>query len=282
LDVCVAPHGTSNWQGPLIGQLSGIDAGAPGLAYAQVSAYLSIAPGQNDVLVVPAGSTSCGLLIADGGQAAANDDASTEGLSDARADAVSDGGDAGLASDTLGFPILSVVSHLPALSANAPATLIIAGEVRPKGGDGGLTFAVISDDIQLAGGAASLRTINALSHGGALDFGLGSLATKWNPLFMDVPFGAFGTQAGPSNGAVDANGYLPIPSFSGETMSARFSSDAGGETAVAKAVTVPVGSIATVVAIGTSESDTAHPPSLLLCVDNQPSGGLLSDCSLAQ
>jgi hypothetical protein len=282
LDVCVAPHGTTNWQGPLVAQLSGADGGAPGIAYSQVSAYLSIAPGQSDVLIVPAGSTSCGASVADGGPAASNDGGSTGGPPDAQADAPSDASDAGSASEVQSFPILSGISNLPPLPPNALATLIIAGEVRPNGSDRALTFTVVSDDSQLAGGAASLRAVNAVSRGDALDIGLGSMATRWTPLFTSVQFGTFATQAGPSNGMVDVNGYLPVPSFSGETMSARLSTDAGGDMAVAKAITVPVGSIATIVAIGTSAGDAVHPPALLLCVDNQPSGGILSDCSLAR
>jgi hypothetical protein len=237
LDVCVAPHGTTSWQGPLIGRLSGIEAGAPGIAYAQVSAYLPIGAGQNDILLVPAGSSSCAAP---------------------------------------GLPNVPVVSNLPPSTANSFVTILIAGEVRPTGGDKALTFATIPDDSQLAGGAASLRAVNAMPCGDALDFGLGS-ATRWTPLFTGVPFGTFGTQAGPSNGTTDGNGYLPVPALSAETLSVRWSSDAGPQAAASNTITVPVGAIATVVAVGRS----GDPPALLLCVDNQPSGGILSDCSLA-
>src|ERR1700677_1906860 len=72
LDVCVAPHGTTAFQGPLIAQLAaslglGVlqdggnenDAGHVGLSFPQVSAYVSLAPGQYDVRLVAAGAPSC-------------------------------------------------------------------------------------------------------------------------------------------------------------------------------------------------------------------------------
>ena len=40
------------------------------------------------------------------------------------------------------------------------------------------------------------------------------------------------------------------------------------------------GSIVTAFAIGGKSGDSAHPPSILICTDNQPSGGSLSDCSV--
>jgi hypothetical protein len=46
-------------------------------------------------------------------------------------------------------------------------------------------------------------------------------------------------------------------------------------------VEIDLGSIATIIAIGGKTGDSANPPALLLCIDNTPSGGLLSDCSVA-
>ena len=37
-DVCVLARGSTAYQGPLIGQLSGLEAGAPGITFSQVSA----------------------------------------------------------------------------------------------------------------------------------------------------------------------------------------------------------------------------------------------------
>jgi hypothetical protein len=283
MDVCVAPHGSTSWMGPLIGQLSGVEGGAPGLTYAEVSAYLSVSPGPVDVRIVPAGSTSCETASTTGEGGAGDDAGGDDGQAPA-ADAGDDADDAG--SFDAGVPsewgtpgVLTTVTTLPPLVAGGSATLLIAGEVSPRGTDPGLTFAVVQDDTELAGGAASLRTVNALPQGDPIDVGLGSSATKWTALFTDVAFAAIGTQAGPSNGAPDRNGYLPIPSLSDQTMSVRASTDTDGDLAVARAVTLPFGSIATLVAIGAA-SDAARPGALLLCVDNQPSGGILSDCSV--
>jgi hypothetical protein len=309
IDVCFAPHGTTSWSGPWIGQLSGGEAGAPGVTYAQVSAYLPLGPGQYDLRIVPAGSSSCSSVHPDmdgGGDNdagadgatdtasadanSANDAASTDANSanDAAstdANSANDAGGAssegGVSADAGGSPGVPDVIDLATLPSNANATLVIAGELSPGGDDEPLKVAIVLDDVQLAGGAASLRAINALPRGGPLDFGLGSFATRFTALLTDVAFAAASTQAGPSNGVVDPNGYLPIPPLSGDTLSARVALDAAGDTVVASSVDVPLGSIATVIAIGGSIHDTAHPPALLLCIDSQPSGGILSDCSLA-
>jgi hypothetical protein len=36
-----------------------------------------------------------------------------------------------------------------------------------------------------------------------------------------------------------------------------------------------------VIAVGGKTGDALQSPALLICVDNQPSGGLLADCSIA-
>jgi hypothetical protein len=70
-DFCVAPHGTTSWSGPVLGgeaagdggladaTADGGDAGVPGIVFPQVSAYFELPPGQYDVQIVAAGSTSC-------------------------------------------------------------------------------------------------------------------------------------------------------------------------------------------------------------------------------
>ena len=138
----------------------------------------------------------------------------------------------------------------------------------------------INLDVVLAGGAVVLRAINAVPSVTSLDFGLGS-AAAWVPLLTDVSFGGASTQGGPNEDAIDANGYLAISPLSTGTLSARPSaSDAASDTAVANDVEIDLGSIATVIAIGGKRGDAANPPALLLCIDNQPSGGLFSDCSV--
>jgi hypothetical protein len=248
IDVCVASHGTTTFQGPLVGQLAGAldDAGpgavAPGLGYAQVGAYLALVPGQYDVRIVAAGALSCSV------------------------------GDSGVPDAT----------NLPALAFNTYSTLLLAGESSPVGSDEGLTVRVVTDDAVITGGAALLRAVNAVPSSPALDLGLGSDAGPWAALLTDVAFAAASAQVGPGEGAVDSNGYLPIAPLSNQAVSFRASEDAGVDVAVANSVEIDVGAIATLIAIGGKTGDLTHPPALLLCVDNQPSGGLLSDCSIAK
>jgi hypothetical protein len=265
IDVCVALHGTGSFQGPLIGQLVAATAGdaredadtdtveggaaAPGVAYSQLSAYLALGPGQYDVRIVSGGASSCSPLL----------DAGVDGA-------------AGVPDST----------NLPALAVDACTTLIVAGEISPVGTDQGVAVVMLPDDAVLAGGAASLRAINAMPSEPSLDLGLGS-ATMWLPLLTDVRFGAASTRANPDDGALDSNGYISIAPLSAQAMSVRpSSSDAATDTASASSVTVPLGSIVTTIAIGGKTGDSAHPPALLLCTDNQPSGGILADCSIAQ
>jgi hypothetical protein len=256
IDICLAPHGTGSFQGPLIGHVVAAASGdggegaeaeadeggaaAPGVAYPQVSAYLSLDPGQLDVRIVPAGAASCSPI-----------------------------------------PFLPDGTDLPSLALGAYSTLLVAGDLAPAGADPGVTVAVLPDDAVLAGGAASLRAINAMPGDPALDFGVGSADAPWLPLFTGVRFAAASAQVNPDDGILDSAGYASIAPFADEAMSARpSSSDAGTDVASASAVTIPLGSIATVIAIGGKTGDAAHPPGLLLCTDNAPSGGILADCSI--
>lgn len=258
VDVCIAPHGTTDFQGPLVGQLAlslaGGDGGAedaslPGLSYPQVSAYLAVTPGPYDVRLVAAGATDCSAGLS-------ADDASG-GLPD--------------------------TTNLPALAYGTYATLLIAGDFSPAGTDRALTVAMLPDDAVLAGGAAVLRAINAVPSWPSLDLGYGSPAGTWSPVLANVAFAQASSQAAPGYGTVDGNGYLAIAPIAGEPVGAwPVDSDAASDAARASSVEIDLGSIATVVAIGGKTGDGANPPSLLVCMDNQPSGGLLSDCSVAQ
>jgi len=301
LDVCVALHGTTDFQGPLIAKLAASlavggsadaanenDAGPPGLAFSQVSAYVSLAPGQYDVRLVAAGALTCASPAAVDGQAEsveAGDDVGEAGVAVEAGTGVEgaagvEGGmgvDGGAASFA---PPDSV--NLRALQANTFSTFLVAGDLTLAGDDAALGVSLLTDDDELAGGAASLRAVNAVPSQPVLDFGLGS-GTAWMPMLTDVAFGKASSMSGPGQGAVDANGYVPISTFAGQAMSAWApSADAGVDVATAGAVDVELGAIATVMAIGGKTGDVAEPPELLICIDNQPSGGLLSDCSVGQ
>ncbi len=296
IDLCIAPHGTTAFQGPLIGQLAtslGVgdpDAAPAGIAYTQVSAYLSVAPGPYDIRIVPAGASDCSSPPAITADPGAGTDADADAGADAGADAATDaatGPDADAA--------LPDTTNLAAFAANAYATLLIAGSLTPNASAKTLSVTAMVDDSALAG-AVALRAINALPDAPSLDFGLGSSSTGWLPLFTDVAFGSASSHAGPHVGVLDGNGYLPIGPLSSQIFSARVSSDepgdgaapesdagvATGDVVTAKSLTIGVGSIATVFAISGLDDDGGDHPSLLLCEDNSPSGGLLSDCSIAK
>ncbi len=256
LDVCVALHGTATFQGPLVGQLAAggneSDGGDAGGAETETDAA---PPG----VAYPQVSAYIGL---------------TPGDYDVRIVAAG--------ATACDAPLVSDFAGLPPLAVATSTTLLVAGDFLPAGNDAPLTVAMLTDDAALSGGAVALRAIDAVPSQPALDFGLGS-GPEWEPLLTGVTFGAASRQTASGEGAVDANGYTPIAPLLSQAMSARVSApDAGADLAVATDVEIDLGSIATVIAVGGKTGDPAHLPALLLCVDNQPSGGLLSDCSIAQ
>ncbi len=250
IDVCVAPHGTAAFQGPFVQALVGVaDASeggaAPGLTYPQVSAYFSVPAGHYDVRIVAAGTPSCDVPLALDGGAAVD------------------------------------ATNIPALAANSFTTLLAVGEVSPSGGDQTFGVTAIVDDAVLVSGAASLRAVNALPDALAQDFGLGSFTGGWLPLLTHVKYGEAGAQAAPDQAAVDSNGYLPIAPLAEATVSVRPSIAASSDTALSHSVSVDDGSVATLIAIG-GDAAGARRFQLLLCIDNEPSGGVLSDCRITQ
>jgi hypothetical protein len=275
IDVCVAPHGTADFQGPLVGQLAASlgaaqgdaeDVSLPGLGYTQVSAYLPVVAGQYDVRLVAAGATDCTASLA---PLPPVDDADGGTFDDAALEA--------------GLGGISDATNLPALAFDTYTTLLIAGDFSPAGTDPSLTITMLTDDAVLAGGAAVLRVINAVPSSSSIDFGFSSPEGVWSPVLASVAFAEASSETAPGYGMVDGNGYLPIAPLAAQAMSARSSgSDAASDVGAAASVEIGVGSIATILVVGGKSGDSASPPALLLCMDNQPSGGLLSDCSIAQ
>ncbi len=292
MDVCVAAHGTKNFVGPLVAQLSGGDASASGLSYAQVSGYVAVAPGAYDVRIIESGSASCVAAAADadagegsaldgGDDAAAVDGATDAAPDDGGLDASPDGGspdgEAGAAATAV--LLAPDTTDLPGLANNTYSTLLLAGARAPTGNDPALTVTVLRDDAALAGGGASLRAVNAVLAPGSLDFGLGSFASGWIPLFTNVAFARASSTVAPSAGAADTNGYLPIAPLAGQVVSVRASTSPTTDTAVDKNAQIALGSVATVFAIGGKTGDSAHPRAILVCLDNGPVGGALAACS---
>jgi hypothetical protein len=65
VDFCISPHGMNSYTGPVVGaQGAEDDAGAGGLAFPAVSAYLPMAPGRYDVRAVVGGGGNCSAGVA--------------------------------------------------------------------------------------------------------------------------------------------------------------------------------------------------------------------------
>ena len=164
-----------------------------------------------------------------------------------------------------GVPTVAEIDSLASLQS--ASTLVVGPSLQ----DGGVAARVnlLADDTALFGGTARVRVVDLTAD--AIDFGLGTSDSKWTALFRSVqPLGA-SSQAAESEGVPDQAGFLPIPSFSLEPMSARHVSSA---TDIARGlVTIPAGALATVFVVGS-------PAALLVCLDNQPTSGALSSCRI--
>jgi len=286
IDICVAPHGTQDFTGPLLAQTFSVDGGLVGIGYGQVSGYFSVPVGQYDVRIVAAGSPGCVLTSSeggvDGGSDAATEAGDDGGSDDASIDEASTDAGSGEASTGPVTVILGPdITNLPAIAENGVSTLLIAGLASPSGGAHGLTFSLFDDDVLLAGGGASLRAVNALATADTLDFGLGSSSSTFVPLLVNVGFGKPSAAAAPTSGATDPHGYMPIAPFDAQMMSARAGATSKTDVAITQGAHIPLGSIATIFAIGGASGDTNHPPAMLVCIDNAQAGSPLADCSVS-
>ncbi len=304
VDICLALRGTGAFKGPLLAQLASAAPGAnaPGLSFTNLSGYLAIDPGTYDLRLVAAGSASCtpGAAVlpeagtdaspvgdANAGADAADIDANAGGGADASGDAdIEASAQADAASPEAGTPALPAlplppdVTDLPPVVAGGFTTVLLAGDLAPVGGDAPFRAIAVTDDSALAGGGASLRAINALPGVMNADFGFGSAAASWLPLFTDVRFGAASLTLAASQGKVDANGYVTIAPFGPGVFSVRASGDGGPEIVSSQTAAVTLGTVATVLAAGGKSGDSSHPPVLIICEDNAPAGGVLGACSV--
>jgi hypothetical protein len=217
IDLCVAPHGTTAFRGPMLGSLvgQGDDAGVAALPFPYASAYSYVSPGQYDARLVVAGASNCA---------------------------------AGIGAD---------VTNLPALDADGYATIALIGDANPAAGAPGLQLVGFPDDAYASSGAALRFINAAPVASLALaDFGELS-DTKFVPLFLAVHFGQASNApeamvADAASGPVDPNGYTSIGALSDATLSLRARNGAT-DLAVANNVNIAAGAIVTVVAVGPSE-----------------------------
>ncbi|HEV3192054.1 MAG TPA: DUF4397 domain-containing protein, partial [Polyangiaceae bacterium] len=243
IDACIAPHGTTVFQGPLVKGLassSQADAGAAGVSFPFVSAYAQVSPGQYDMRVVVAGAADCSV---------------------------------GVGPDR---------TSLPALALGGAATFALLGEVAPVASDPHLSVVGFLDDISSKSGVA-LRFINASPALTPLDFGMGSdtfVPLFRGVAFGKV--GVMLQTAGDASAAVvDASGYETLSKLMNATLSARAPNamaDASPSGVTTTGLSAASGSVLTIAIVGgTSAGAQAQ---FVECVDNAGSAGVLSNCSV--
>jgi hypothetical protein len=240
-DVCLAPHGTSTWRGPLLARMVGDagvlgDSGSPSIQFPLVTNYLlGVSPGTYDAAIVATGA-GCANPVA-------------------------------------------MATNLPALAVSGWYTMAIVGDRTPAGADPALSVVVLTDDSSATIGAA-VRFLDMAPSIASADFGEGTLAAGFVPLAIGVPFAKVATRAAGDAGAKpDANGYVAVMPPSGAALSAHASSGATGDAAVAPNQTFAAGAVVTVALVGGKTG--AAKPQLVVCswdgvVD--PSAGLYSGC----
>jgi hypothetical protein len=255
VDFCLAPHGTTDFRGPMIGAaLQALeDAGglgdasvAGGLSFPQVGSYFYLPVGSYDARLVAAGSPDCavGVIVPDDAQ-------------------------------------------LAGLDAGTMTTIAAMGRVAPSSGEARIGISSFRDDFDatLEGGAPTVlvRFIHAAPSLPPVVVGTGlRSAGTFFQWFVNVPFGQAGNlqeaetvELGgpPPPPVVDGHGYLVVGGLSSATVSVHaFLSDSN--LVVAPNVTAIPGTVVTLVLVG----DPAL--QLVQCFDNAGSLGVLASCSI--
>jgi hypothetical protein len=269
VDFCVAPHGASVFQGPLVAGLATlltsqgttVDAGTPSISYSVMSAYVPVAAPmtttQFDVKVVPAGSPDC-----------------------------SSG------------PEASNMAATVTVDVGTFGTVALLGQALPVAGRPGLQLVGLNDDTLPAGAEAGspklyLRFLHASPLEPAVDFVLGAVDSP--PLFTRVAFGKTSqltaADAGPDAGPkIDKGGYTSRAAIAPATQIELLASGVMPSKTVL-GVTSPnganTGAILTFVLVGeTAMTDAGGdagggdvPLQLLQCIDNGATTGLTSTCA---
>ena len=215
-DVCLAPHGTQLWQGPLLAG-AGLATGLPPLA---VSKYFPVTPGANDVLLLPPGTTTCALpdAGADGGGAAgpllfSNLPPVPPGVTLTVGVVSSD-------TDPSGFGVVALVDEPAALPGKvgvrfasvapgvaAPSTLAI-------GGGAAVTPIFSTTAVQVLDPAADPNGYRAIDPVAAIDPTLGLNGAAFGPVGSTIASESVALPAGTVLSAFEAatavDGYSPI------------------------------------------------------------------------
>jgi hypothetical protein len=261
VDLCIAPHGTSAFEGPVLagvgawqidaGELD--DAGGVGLPFPEVGAYFAMAPGRYDARIVAAGSMDCSV---------------------------------GIGADS---------TALPELVADGFATLAVVGEADPGAGAPSLSVVGFSDEgpraISLEAGTPPLavRFINAAVGEPVATASIA--ATGPGTFALVAPFGAIGVyrpgEAGAGRVSIAADGYASWQVVSSATVTCGIPDL---QVVLASGtISTPGGAFVTLVLVGAGTA--AAPPDagtdagpvgslqLMECEDNAGTVGLLSSCA---
>lgn len=246
IDMCVAPHGTTSFQGPIMAQLAAVEendggteneGGVTGLGSPLVSAYILMAPAQYDARVVVAGSGSCAVGI---------------------------GQDA---------------TQLPSLQAGGAETLAIVEQAASAPLDYKMRIIGFRDDVSPTG-ATAIRIINAVPAMPQIDVGTGNLASNnFLAIFQHVPI----DMTGQSNGAwipflLDPNGYYANAAIRGMLLSAHATGATTDAVTASNPTTISPGSVVTIAVVGRAAGTGT---ALVECFDNAGTVGTLSDCLIS-
>jgi hypothetical protein len=201
---------------------------------------------------------------------------------------------------TVGTPLV-----LPALGANARATLAVIGDITPSGNDKQAEVVVFPDDSAGPSTQAAVRFIDATPGVSAVIFGTGTLHDlTFRALTSAVPF-AGASSMPPDGGVSDSDGYVLVAPSTGVTLSAHvgdgeydvsnsmstslvdggFVNNGGGSNVFGSNNDMATGSNAswaaggayTVALVGGAFGGA--PPELVLCADDAPAQGSLSACT---
>jgi hypothetical protein len=245
VDFCLAPHGTTAFQGPLLAALAGgsdAGAGAVGLAFPETSGYLSIAPQRYDARLVTAGSINCSA------------------------------------------PVTEDETNLPEWTSGTLATVALLGDLSaPDGGPGNLTLAGFLDELSTT--AVAVRFINAVAGSAPVNFGFQEPSSpQFYQIYTEVAFAQAGTVTGGFDAAATpAETYLS-DNIGSQTVSFAVQSGSNDSVfeVTAPDLTLAAGSVTTFVFVGPVSIPDAGAPvdELLMCVDNAGTVGLLGACSV--
>jgi Domain of unknown function (DUF4397) len=271
VDVCIAPHGSTDFRGPLVQQVAEArEAGVTSLGFPLVSAYLALAPGRYDARLVVSLAGTCAV---------------------------------GIGPDTTNLPALAAGTFATfalvgeELPAGGDPGLQVVGFTDTTSSGSGVSLRFINASPALAAvdfgkgsisGSASafkpLFTGVLFGHAGAMSPVASPPATSADaspPLDAPAPTDASTMDAvadapASKSTTLDPNGYLLNQSLSGTPISAH--DTRAGMDAVSSTLTAAPGSVLTIALIGGTSGGVK--PEFLECVDNAGTAGELEDCTL--